>query len=206
MQIVDSNFKWLDQISYSEGLKEQEFIWQKSRFESHPGTILGLEHPFVVTLGRRLAKSHSSENLPIFHTDRGGEATLHSEGQLVIYPVVKIKGQLEVREWVSLLLRVTQKTLQQIGIESTCQQGSGLWTSKGKIAFLGLRIKEGISLHGLSINIANDLSLFKKIIPCGVQNASMDSVSAYKSNITTQKFFDLWKEQWLLDLVDYKKC
>jgi lipoyl(octanoyl) transferase len=114
---------------------------------------------------------------------RGGQATLHTPGQLVIYPCVHLtRIGIGVREYVSLLERTTQNFLKDLRIESTPNpEEPGLYTKKGKIAFFGIRVTHAITSHGIAINVTNDLSLFKLIRSCGVEGETFDSVSTAAS-------------------------
>ena len=157
---------------------------------------MGLEHPAVITLGRRMKSEELlvASDIPVVQSTRGGLATIHSEGQLVIYPVMNLKSHgLGVKEFVCKLLKVTQATLKEYDIESFIDDGNvGLYTADGKIAFCGLEIKDGISQHGISINIANDLSLFSQIVSCGVTALKTDRVCNHVSDVTMRDFFEKW--------------
>lgn len=159
--------------------------------------ILGLEHPAVMTLGYRADLDEEiidKLSLPIERITRGGLATVHSEGQLIIYPILNLRElKLGVRDYVLLLLTTTQELLKSLGIESYCDKKSiGLYTANGKIAFCGIQIKNGISQHGLSLNVRNDLSLFKKIRACGVENSSFDSLALHGADLPLAEIFKLW--------------
>jgi lipoate-protein ligase B len=170
--------------------------------------ILGLEHPLVMTLGLRAHKidinSFCSKpwTAPVHKISRGGLATIHNPGQLVIYPLVDLRRQgLSVKQFVQLLFETTQKTLKELGIESTidlCDQ-PGVYTSQGKIAFCGLQIKSGITLHGLSINIHNDVSVFGDIESCGVSASKIDSVQKHGVTYSTRDFFNIWLKHFNLE-------
>lgn len=145
------------------------------------GSLLGLEHPTVITLGVRGKAAVDlldvSAGIEVFPTDRGGQATLHSPGQLVIYPI------LPWRRWgispkccVHLLLETTVDLLREHGVKAFISpEGTGIYTSQGKIAFCGLRLQQGVSRHGLSLNLSNDLTLFKSIRPCGSASEHLTS-------------------------------
>ncbi|MCM2353493.1 MAG: lipoyl(octanoyl) transferase LipB [Pseudobdellovibrio sp.] len=170
--------------------------------------ILGLEHPLVMTLGLRAHKldvnSFCSKpwTAPVFKISRGGLATIHNPGQLVIYPIVDLKyHDLSVKQFVQVLFEATQKTLHELGVESTfdlCDQ-PGVYTSKGKIAFCGLQIKNGITLHGLSINVQNDILVFSDIESCGVTAPQIDSVKAQGVAYSPRAFFELWLKHFNLE-------
>ena len=188
--------EWKGLVSYEDALLLQRDCAKQVAFGERSDHVLGLEHPHVITLGKRSKLDPIIPEGPIVWTERGGEATLHSEGQLVIYPIVKLRPRFEVRSWVEFLLRVTECSLARIGIHTERGGQSGLWTSHGKIAFLGIRIQNGVSQHGLSINVTNDLNLFSSIKACGVQHASMDSVRQRSLEMTTEELFTIWLQEY----------
>lgn len=149
---------------------------------SAPQFLLGLEHPSVITLGRRARREQEvfcKDQTPVVTVERGGLATLHNPGQLVIYPIVSLRElNLGVRQWVKVLLETTSELLGQFGIEaSSLENPAGVYTPSGKIAFVGVQIQGGISLHGLSLNVSNRLQEFHKIQGCGVANLNLDSMA-----------------------------
>ncbi len=158
--------------------------------------IIGLEHPAVITRGYRLRASDefSKGNMSVVQSSRGGMLTIHSEGQLVIYPIVNLREhQWGVKEYVLKLLETTQYLLNQFGIESFIDdQAVGLFTERGKIAFCGIQVKNGITTHGISLNVRNDLNLFKNIESCGVQKAQLDRLQNYDVNLTLKEIFNQW--------------
>ncbi len=170
--------------------------------------ILGLEHPTVMTLGLRAHKADVNSfcvkpwTYPIHKISRGGLATIHNPGQLVIYPIVDLKQYgMSVKGFVQALFEATQKTLNELKINSTidlCDQ-PGVYTDLGKIAFCGLQIKNGITLHGLSINIVNDISLFKEIQSCGVSAPKIDSVANHSVVFSPRDFFNAWLKHFNLE-------
>lgn len=169
--------------------------------------VLGMEHPPVVTLGYRLQEDQFSlsEKLQEFgfrvvSTDRGGQITLHSLGQLVVYPIWPLElFQISLKEYVSRLESSLQKTFSEWGIFSFKVEGQpGLYTQNGKIAFVGLRLYKGIVYHGISVNINNDLSFFQEIIPCGVSSQKMDKLENYSKgvSISSKEFYQVWCQIW----------
>lgn len=200
--------QYLGLIDFDRALELQHQYHAKVSLNDDKSYILGLEHPTVMTLGLRAHKADLSDfcstpfPYPVHKISRGGLATIHNPGQLVIYPIVNLKAQkLSVKGFVESLFLATQKTLLELGIESTidlCDQ-PGVYTSKGKIAFCGLQIKEGITLHGLSINIANDVSLFSGIESCGIAASKIDSVAKHNVTFTTQDFYKSWLKHFNLE-------
>lgn len=190
---------YLGRMDYDKAYALQKELWQKS-LDRDQDFILGLEHPAVITLGRRATQSEIlSLDLPTVSIQRGGLATVHSEGQLVIYPIMNLRQrQLGIRHFVQRLLFTTQTVFLDIGVEAFIDEEKiGLYSQNGKIAFCGIEVKNGVSLHGLSINIANDLSLFQKIRSCGIQKMSLDKLNHYREDISLSDFFKLWMSHWI---------
>ncbi len=128
-----------------------------------------------------------------FLVDRGGQATVHNPGQLVIFPVMKISG-IGVRNWVARLGQATENLSRRLGTEASWRpECSGLYLGGAKLASLGIRVRNGISTHGLSMNIRNNLEDFKMIRVCGVENAKMGHVH---TDIPLEDVFDLWLKEF----------
>ena len=168
-------------------------------------TFLGFDYQPVITVGKRgVSESEwlDTKGFDFVETDRGGQATLHSPGQLVIYPIFNLRRkQLSVRDYVLILETTTREWLRSHGIETLvekpCDNESGVFTSVGKIAFIGLRIEGGITKHGMSINLANDLQLFEKISACGVRRRPVDSVKNHGVSVTLENSFKEWTALFL---------
>lgn len=161
--------------------------------------VLGLEHPAVLTLGYRanqIFEVYPQNTLPIQKTSRGGLATVHSEGQLIIYPIINLRVlNIGVRDYVRLLMLTTQGFLTSFGIKSYVDDKAvGVYTAHGKLAFCGIQIKGGITQHGISLNVRNDLSLFDYIRPCGCEKINFDSLSRYDISHTLPELYQIWSE------------
>ncbi len=159
--------------------------------------ILGMEFHSVITLGIRGEASDlqvEQKEIPIVRTDRGGQATLHNPGQLVIYPTMDLKAHgIGVRDFVCMLIRATSAVLKAYGIESNSVGAPGVYTSKGKIAFIGIRLDRGVVRHGISINLSNELSAFSNIRSCGVTAAMLDRVQNHtRTTLDMSSIFDKW--------------
>lgn len=174
--------------------------------------ILGCEFEPVVTLGIRgnLSEDILKENreIPIVTTDRGGQATIHSPGQLIIYPMLDLKiWNLSVRQYVEIVLHAALRTLSRFGINAKVDLcNPGLYTEKGKIGFIGIKLLRGVVKHGLSINISNDVELFQTIRPCGQSQIGIDSIRNYNSTADLVAFFNLYTKdlkEKLLESVDF---
>lgn len=147
-------------------------------------TLLLLQHPSVYTAGRRTQLSDRPlDNTPVIDVDRGGKITWHGIGQLVGYPIIKLKNSADVvgfvRELENALIQVCKEF--DITAQRYCER-SGVWVrdKKGdrKIAAIGLRVAKGVSTHGFALNVNPDLSAYLKIIPCGIPDAKVTSISA----------------------------
>ena len=152
-----------------------------------PDTLLLMEHPHVFTRGRLGRDEHlltpdaelAAQGVTVHETDRGGQITYHGPGQLVAYPVINLRewsgGPLE---YIRTLERVIVETVADFGIEAHTEQGlTGVWTRGGKIAAIGVKISRGVAFHGLSINVNTDLSWYRHIIPCGIADRPVTSMS-----------------------------
>ncbi len=167
---------WLGTCDYEQGLEFQSVAVDRVK-KGGNAQFLCCEHPTVITLGKRgqsLTDVLTSmevlreKNIKIIATDRGGQATLHNPGQLVIYPVVPLREWgLGVREYVECLERATAHYLAEYGMEVTRREEPGLYVDGQKIAAFGIRVDRGVTLHGLAININNDLESFSLIRQCG---------------------------------------
>jgi lipoate-protein ligase B len=171
---------------YRETLELQKELRQKRCDDEIGDTVLLVEHLPVITLGVREEKNKflvtceqlKKENIDVVEIRRGGGATAHNPGQLVIYPIFSLgKLKLGVSDYVHKLEDATVKFLKKLNVESERKKGfPGIWTGEKKIASVGVRVSRLVTFHGLAVNIYNDLSIFDKIIPCGIEGVEMTSV------------------------------
>ena len=154
-------------------------------------TLLLLQHPSVYTAGRRTQLSDRPlDNTPVIDVDRGGKITWHGIGQLVGYPIIKLKNSADVVGFVRELENALIQVCEEFGITAQryCER-SGVWVrdEKGdrKIAAIGLRVAKGVSTHGFALNVNPDLSAYLKIIPCGIPDAKVTSLSAELGELIT---------------------
>ena len=152
-----------------------------------PDTLLLVEHPHVYTLGRRgqehdiLIDTDALESLGIevHHTDRGGEVTYHGPGQLVGYPILSLRrwggGPLK---YVRALERVLIETLAEFGVIAESEgHPTGVWIEDRKIAAIGVKVSRRTTTHGFALNVCTDLSYFDHIVPCGIPDSRVTSLS-----------------------------
>lgn len=141
-------------------------------------TILLVEHPAVITLGRRkCAEDVLVRKFPVFEIERGGRATYHGPGQLVCYPIVDVMVRGGVKKFVWLLEEVILNTLKTFHMEGSRQvSNTGVWVGDYKIASIGIAVKKRISYHGLALNVSTNLSHYEVIRPCGFTSDAMTSM------------------------------
>jgi len=153
--------------------------------------IFIIEHTPVITLGRReesignlitSLEELARRGIDLVRSDRGGDITYHGPGQIVAYPIIRLaQHRLSVSGYVHRLEAIMIATLAELGIEARADpQAIGVWVMDGenlaKICAIGVRIRRGISLHGLSLNVSTDLSGFENIVPCGLTGRTVTSV------------------------------
>ena len=172
------------------GLIDYEMAWTMQR-EFHqeiadgnrPNTLLLLEHPPVFTAGRRTLDSERPiDGSRVIDVDRGGKITFHGPGQIVGYPIVKLRDQHDVVGFVREIETALIKVCEEFGIKSEryCER-SGVWIrdAKGdrKIAAIGIRVAKGVTMHGFALNVDPDLSYYDRIVPCGIPEAGVTSLA-----------------------------
>ncbi len=168
--------------------------------------LLGFEYPATITLGKRafgvehINQSHSlfeQQKIFIFESSRGGQATLHSPGQLVIYPILRLGTyKLTIRSYVRLLEKVTIQFFESYGVKALFHEDdSGVYLPSGeKIAFIGLKIHQGVTSHGIAINISNQLELFDLIVSCGIKNRPVSSMKKEGVEVRLLDAFKNWAQ------------
>ena len=146
-------------------------------------TLLLLQHPSVYTAGRRTEDSDRPQNgTPVVDVDRGGKITWHGLGQLVGYPIIRLKNPTDVVGFVREIETALIDLCAELGIatERVCER-SGVWIRDAngdrKIAAIGIRVAKGVTTHGFAINVNPDLSAYDQIIPCGIVDAGVTSIS-----------------------------
>jgi lipoyl(octanoyl) transferase len=174
------------------GLVPYEQAWQRQR-ELHaevvagtaPDTALLLEHPSVYTAGRRTeAFERPVDGTAVLDVDRGGKITWHGPGQLVGYPIVHLPDPVDVVAYVRRLESVLIDVCLDLGVPAGRVAGrSGVWLAAGgtrperKIAAIGIRVVRGVTLHGFALNCDPDLTWFDRIVPCGIADAGVTSLT-----------------------------
>lgn len=175
-------------VGYAEALALQRETAAAVRAGTSPETIFLLEHPPVITMGRRATGEHvllsaealAARGVELVETDRGGDVTYHGPGQVVGYPILDLRRRgLGPHTYLRFLEGVLIGVLAGYGIESFRDPAyTGVWTARGKIAAMGIRVSGGVSLHGFALNVATDLAGFGLIVPCGISGRAVTSMQA----------------------------
>ncbi|MCC7102647.1 MAG: lipoyl(octanoyl) transferase LipB [Fimbriimonadaceae bacterium] len=173
-------------LGYQEAWEIQKQVAEEV-ISGAPDTLLLVEHPPVLTLGA----SFHSENLlftreqieargvQVHETDRGGDVTYHGPGQLVMYPIFDVSRHgKDLHQWLRDLEETQIQLLAGLGIEARrFAPHTGAWVGEEKVAAIGVKIRKWVSLHGIALNCSNDLKEFGLIVPCGISNYGVTSVS-----------------------------
>ena len=182
-QTLSLTLSRLGEVDYEDALILQREIHDGLVRGTKENTVLLLEHPSIYTAGKRTLDIERPINGErVIDVDRGGKITWHGPGQLVGYPIVRLKNPHELVGFVRTLESALIETCAYFGIESIRIAGrSGVWVKdeKGerKIAAIGIRVAQGVTMHGFALNICPDLSKFDAIIPCGISDAEVTSIS-----------------------------
>ena len=172
-------------VDYTHGWDIQRELHERVLAGTAPSTVLLLEHAAVYTAGKR-TEDHERpfDGTPVVPVDRGGKLTWHGPGQLVGYPIIKLKNTAGIRDYVERLEAVIIAVLADYGIDAVRIKGrAGVWIDqdeKGparKIAAIGIRVHEGVTMHGFAINCNNDLAPYAQIIACGITDAGVTTIS-----------------------------
>lgn len=186
------SWKWLGLCAYEHAAALQDAAWTTRR-DGGPDVCFALEHPPTITLGRRAtardvvaSDAELGERGVACHAiERGGQATYHAPGQLVLYPIVHLGERgLGVRSFVWCLEEIMLGICDAVGVSATRDvRGHGAWTARGKLGAVGIRVREGISTHGLALNVDLDLAGYELIAPCGVRGLPVTSLRAQGSDV-----------------------
>ena len=172
----------LGEVPWTEALALQERLRDKRQQDLIPDTLLLLEHPPTVTLGRRADESEIpagresliASGISVHDADRGGRVTCHEKGQLVGYPIMRTD---DVTAFVRSMENAVIASLAASGVSAGTREGlTGVWCEDRKIASIGIHVQKGVTTHGFAINCDNDLSTFQSVIPCGLPGVQMTSI------------------------------
>jgi len=179
--------QWLGLVPYDDGLRLQERAVEQLRSGEGHEQLLLLEHPHVFTLGRGADNSNiladqdqlRDFSVEVHETGRGGDVTYHGPGQLVGYPIINLRpDRCDVHRYVRDIEEVLIRTIAEFGVTGTRIPGlTGVWVGNEKIAAIGVRIARWITSHGFALNVNTDLNFFNMIVPCGITDKGVTSLS-----------------------------
>ena len=170
-------------VQYEEALAHQRALHVEVAQGIRPNTLILLEHPSVYTAGKRTSEIEKpTDGTPVIDVDRGGKITWHGPGQLVGYPIVKLAKPSELVGFVREIEAGLIEVCSQFGVNTQRVDGrSGVWVRDGrgdrKIAAIGIRVAQGVSMHGFALNVNPELEAFNRIIPCGIADAEVTSMA-----------------------------
>ncbi|TFC12270.1 lipoyl(octanoyl) transferase LipB [Cryobacterium algoritolerans] len=170
-------------VPYVEGLELQRAVHRSVVSGEKPDTVIFLEHPAVYTAGKRTEPEERPTNgTPVIDVDRGGKITWHGPGQLVGYPILRLAEPIDVVGHVRMLEGILIDVLAEFGIDGRQVHGrSGVWVGpdgfEEKIAAIGIRVAEGVTMHGFALNCSNSLDAYSHIIACGIRDAGVTTMS-----------------------------
>jgi len=177
-------------MPYEDCWKLQLELVEARAADSVPDTLLFVEHPAVITLGRKTPGVRDGQvfppeigGVPVKLIERGGEATYHGPGQLVVYPILRLNLKIGPKAFLRAMEEAMIAVLKGYGVNAFWQEGkTGVWlldaqSRERKIASLGIAVRKGVSYHGLALNVCNDLRPFTLISPCGFAPTVMTSLS-----------------------------
>ncbi|MEA4846377.1 MAG: lipoyl(octanoyl) transferase LipB [Clostridiaceae bacterium] len=183
----------LGRCDYKKALDIQYDILEKRQKDELGDTLILVEHPPVITLGRHAVESNivvpekylNDNGISIYHIERGGDVTYHGPGQIVGYPIVSLRDKgIGIREFVEKLENTFITLLKdEYGIDSGINHDfPGVWVGNSKITAVGLAVKRGVTMHGFAFNVNTDLEYFKLIVPCGIPSKGITSLEKLKGS------------------------
>jgi lipoate-protein ligase B len=180
-------------VPYEEAWELQRRTHARRVNDEIPDTVLLLEHPPVYTAGKRTAaldRPIGDPGAPVIDVDRGGKITWHGPGQLVGYPIVKLRDPVDVVAYVRRVEEALIGACAELGVDTGRIQGrSGVWVCETghaselaglpsrKVGAIGIRVSRGVTMHGFALNCDSDLSWYDKIVPCGIRDAGVTSLT-----------------------------
>lgn len=167
----------LGTMEYQEALELQRDLAARRAREEIPDSLILVEHPHVITLGRKTSPSNlGPRSIPVFQVERGGDATYHGPGQLVGYPIVLLADH-DVRRHVRDLEEAVIRTAKTYSIDGERVEGHpGIWVKGKKLASIGVAVTDWVTYHGTALNVNTDLGFFDLIRPCGLDPSTMTSM------------------------------
>jgi lipoyl(octanoyl) transferase len=178
-------------VPYQEAWDEQRRVHAAVAAGTEPDTVLLLEHPAVYTAGKRTSPfERPQDGTPVIDVDRGGKITWHGPGQLVGYPIVALPDPVDVVAHVRRVEEALILTCADLGVENTLVEGrSVVWVVGDgidlKVEAIGIRVSQGVTMHGFALNCDADLSAYDRIVPCGLTDATVTSLTQETGRVVT---------------------
>lgn len=179
--------RWLGRLPYTEAWDLQRAFHEgRASGRTTDDYLLLVEHPPVFTIGRNGDSSNLLVGIPaaekegaeVHHIDRGGDITFHGPGQLVGYPIIELADPKQIVPYVRKIEEVLIRTLADFGVTGWREEGyTGVWTDKGKVAAIGIRVSRKVTMHGFALNLHPDMSYFGMMNPCGITDRAVTTLS-----------------------------
>jgi lipoate-protein ligase B len=173
-------------VPYADALELQRHLHAQRVAGAIPDTLLLLEHPPVITLGKAFHPEHlryarefyAQQGVELHPTDRGGDVTCHNPGQLVGYPIFDVsQHEPDLHKFLRDIEQAIIDALREFSVEAHREAGyTGVWVGDAKIAAIGVKVTKWVSMHGFALNVNNDLRLFQTIVPCGITDRPVTSL------------------------------
>lgn len=212
-------YRYLSRIAYADALALQQSLHDARKRDEVPDTLLLLEHPHVITLGRAANRANiladeqarAEKSVELFETGRGGDVTYHGPGQLVGYPIINLApDRQDVRRYVRDIQEVLVRSARDFGVEAEPRGGEyvGVWVGDDKLAAIGIRISRWVTMHGFAFNVTTDLDYFNLIVPCGIADhgvTSLEKILGEKlaleavAESVTKHFGDVFQRQMIVN-------
>ena len=175
-------WRYAGRLPYSEALALQKETVRRRVAKEIPDTLILVEHPPVITLGKMAKREHllgSRPDVEVVETPRGGDVTYHGPGQIVGYPILDLTAlHQDLKKYLGNLEEVMIRAVARYGIQAGRQEGmTGAWVEDRKIGAIGVRVEKWVTSHGFALNANNDLGGFDLIIPCGLRGKGVTSIA-----------------------------
>jgi len=206
----------LGRVAYAAAHALQERLVEARKQGAIGDTLLLLEHPKVITLGRAAKREHlllseaalREGGYEVFETGRGGDVTFHGPGQLVAYPIIDLKPErADVRRYVSDLEETMIRVCADFGLTaSRVDKLNGAWIGPRKIGAVGVRISRWVTMHGFALNVTTALESFAAIVPCGIRDRGVTSLRAELQRDVSQAEVEQRAAAHLADILGATLC
>ncbi len=181
----------------------QAWVWQQEQVQKRldcpelPDVLALVEHEPVYTLGQGASLDFlrfpiGSIGMPVYRTERGGEVTYHGPGQVVGYPILRLKHYgLDVHKYLRCLEQIIINVLHEYDIAGVRKAGyPGVWVGDVKVAAIGIKVRRGVTMHGFAVNVCTDLTAFERIVPCGIRGYGVGNLAQYCPQIDQREVRD----------------